>query len=395
MFLAELRKFYKLTQEDLANHLCVSKEAVLKWEKGNEVPDIEFLVKLSELYGITVNDIVTLNAANINRQKKICLVQRDKEAKNVFVIGCGRWGTFVSWYLNRIGHDVTLYGRNSSKRMAELMHTGCNSYLSLPDTVELTNDIAKANEADIIVISVGSQNLQKLVIELLTLGINNKTIVLCMKGIEISTGRRLTQIIDDTLDDSNKVAVWVGPGHAQEFHRGVPNCMVIDSSDELVKDYLINNFSSDLIRFYSGNDLIGNEIGAAAKNVIGIAAGMLDGLDMSTLKGELMYRGAKEIGNLIKAMGGNEMTVYSPSHLGDYQSTLFSGFSHNRAFGEAFVRRQMYRNLAEGYYTVKALINMANNHNVELPICEAVYQILYCNQDVKKTMDMLFPRNLK
>ena len=97
-----------------------------------------------------------------------------------------------------------------------------------------------------------------------------------MKGIEISTGRRLSQIVSDGLDNNNSVAVWLGPGHVEEFYRGVPNCMVIDSTKEIVKDMLIRDFSSDLIRFYFGTDLIGNEIGAAAKNVIGIAAGMLD-----------------------------------------------------------------------------------------------------------------------
>ncbi len=107
--------------------------------------------------------------------------------------------------------------------------------------------------------------------------LQSKIFVLCMKGIEIETGRKLSQIASDTLADNNKVAVWLGPGHVQEFYRGVPNCMVIDSTDELVKDELIRNFSSELIRFYYGTDLIGNEIGAAAKNVIGIAAGMLEG----------------------------------------------------------------------------------------------------------------------
>ena len=105
-----------------------------------------------------------------------------------------------------------------------------------------------------------------------------------MKGIEIGTGRRLSQIASAHLDVSNKVAVWIGPGHVQEFYNGIPNCMVIDSEDEQVKKQLLEAFSSDLIRFYYGQDMIGNEIGAAAKNVIGIAAGMLDGFGLTTLK---------------------------------------------------------------------------------------------------------------
>ena len=96
--------------------------------------------------------------------------------------------------------------------------------------------------------------------------------------------------------------------------------MVIDSKDEDLKRRLVAEFSSDLIRYYYGQDLLGNEIGAASKNVIGIAAGMLDGLGLSTLKGALMSRGTREIARLIKAMGGNELSAYGLCHLGDYEA---------------------------------------------------------------------------
>src|SRR5699024_596016 len=128
-------------------------------------------------------------------------------------------------------------------------------------------------------------------------------------------------------------------------------------------------FSSDLIRFYYGQDLIGNEIGAAAKNVIGIAAGMLDGLHLSTLKGALMSRGTREVARLIQALGGNELSAYGLCHLGDYEATVFSKYSHNRQFGESFVKGEEYTKLAEGYYTVRAMLQMGKNYGVDLPIC--------------------------
>ena len=104
----------------------------------------------------------------------------------------------------------------------------------------------------------------------------------------------------------------------------------------------MESFGSDLIRFYYGQDLIGNEIGAAAKNVVGIAAGMLDGLGLSTLKGALMARGTREIARLIDALGGNELSAYGLCHLGDYEATLFSPYSHNRMFGEQYVKNAPY-----------------------------------------------------
>ena len=171
--------------------------------------------------------------------------------------------------------------------------------------------------------------------------------------------------------------------------------MVIDSDNEEVKRRLVDEFSSDLIRFYYGSDLIGNEIGAAAKNVIGIAAGMLDGFELGTLKGALMARGTREVARLIKAMGGNEMSAYGLCHLGDYEATVFSPHSHNRAFGECYAKGGLFGALAEGYYTARAMVDLGEKYGVDLPICTAVYRILYENADCKQVLTELMARTLK
>ncbi len=313
----------------------------------------------------------------------------------ITVIGCGRWGTFIAWYLNHIGHDVTLYGRAGSHHMQRLMKERKNDYVALPDSLTLTNDLECVTQAEVIVISISSQNLQSLCDTLAPSDLRYKTFVLCMKGIEISTGRRLSQIMEDNIDASNRIAVWLGPGHVEEFYRGVPNCMVIDSNHDATKQMLVEQFSSDLIRFYYGMDLIGNEIGGAAKNVIGIAAGMLDGVGRSSLKGPLMARGPREIARLIKAMGGNELSAYGLCHLGDYEATLFSEHSHNRMFGERFIRNEPYDKLAEGYYTVKALVALGERYQVDLPICKMVYGILYEGLTPETALEGLFSRSLK
>ena len=224
--------------------------------------------------------------------------------------------------------------------------------------------------------------------------LRNKTVVLCMKGLEMGTGARLSQIAAECLHPSNTVAVWLGPGHVQEFYRGIPNCMVIDSENDDAKRRLVHAFSSGLIRFYYGGDMIGNEVGAAAKNVVGIAAGFLDGFEMSSLKGALMSRGTREVARLIKAMGGSELSAYGLCHLGDYEATVFSPYSHNRQFGEAFVRGQDYHQLAEGYYTVKALMLLGQRYGVELPICRAVHDILYEQAVPRDVLDGLLRRGL-
>lgn len=324
-----------------------------------------------------------------------CIGEKGEVIMKITVIGCGRWGSLIAWYLDSIKMKVTLYGRQESKNMQRFLKERKNDYLELPESIILTNDLQCTKEADIIVISINSQGLSALLEELAPCQLQNKIFVLCMKGIEISTGRRLTQVVNDSVDFSNEAAVWIGPGHVQELYHGIPNCMVIDSNNEEVKKKLVDSFNSDLIRIYYGQDLTGNEIGAAAKNVIGIAAGMLDGLGLSSLKGALMSRGTREVSRLIKAMGGNELSAYGLCHLGDYEATVFSQYSHNRRFGELFIRGEHYDKLAEGYYTVKAMMNLGKNYGVDLPISRAVYEILYNNKDARATLDELFARSIK
>lgn len=316
---------------------------------------------------------------------------------NVSVLGCGRWGTFLAWYTNKVGHNVLLWGREESKNYLSLKETRSNDYLKLPDKITLSSSLKKAvSSSDIIIISISSQELRSFAKRLRTLeNIENKIFVLCMKGIEASSGKRLSQVFTEEMGKNINLAVWVGPGHVQDFLKGIPNCMVISSENIEVTKKIVKEFNSDLIRFYYGQDIIGNEIGAASKNVIGLAAGMLDGFNYGSLKGALMARGTREISRLVRAMGGNDITIYGLSHLGDYEATLFSPHSHNRKFGEIYVRGEKFDKLAEGVQTVKALKYLKEQYEVELPICDAIYNILFENKDAKETLLNLFLRPVK
>ena len=315
---------------------------------------------------------------------------------NITVIGSGRWGSFIAWYLESIGHSITLYGRPSSESFKRLADTKTNGTVTFGDGTRFLTDLKSAlKDADTVVISINSQGLRSLMQELCAFDVKGKTFVLCMKGLEIGSGLRLSQIAAQYLGENAKIAVWVGPGHVQEFISGVPNCMVIDSEDPDTVRWLIDEFSSELIRFYYGSDLIGSEIGAAAKNVIGIAAGVLDGLGLSSLKGALMSRGTREIARLISALGGNELSAYGLCHLGDYEATLFSEHSHNRMYGQMLVSGKRYTQLAEGYYTAKAITELAAAKGVDVPICRAVYDVLYNGAEPSKAVNDLFLRELK
>lgn len=315
----------------------------------------------------------------------------------VSILGCGRWGTFLGWYSDKIGHDVTIWGRENSNNLKELINTRKNKYLYLSETTKITTNLKLAvEESETIIISISSQQLRNLLNNIKKFNYKNKIFILCMKGIEITTGKRLTEIVYEILGEESKVAVWVGPGHVQSFVKGVPNCMVIDSKSEEITNKIVKEFSSELIRLYIGDDLIGDEIGAAAKNVIGIAAGMLDAVGYASLKGALMARGAREVSRLIKSMGGNEITAYGLCHLGDYEATLFSEFSNNRKYGENFVRGTNDENyLAEGVTTAEALVKLSKKYNIDMPITSGVNAVLKGEINPHKMLKDMFLRSVK
>lgn len=314
----------------------------------------------------------------------------------ISVLGCGRWGSFIGWYLVNNGHNVIQWGRQGNYTFDVLKNTGRNEYVELDKRINLTSDLEFAvNSSDVIIISISAQGLRSFVKTLMQFQVSNKKFILCMKGVEVDTGKRLSEVLCECGISSDNIAVWVGPGHIQAFVSGNPNCMVIDSANKELTKYLCDNLRGELIRFYYGDDIIGSEIGAAAKNVMGIAAGMLDGGGYTTLKGPLMARGAREISRLIKAMGGNELSAYGLCHLGDYETTLFSEYSNNRKFGEQFVKGEKFSKLAEGVSTTKALKFLGEKYKVDLPITNAVYSILYENKEPMSVFLQLFSRSTR
>lgn len=317
--------------------------------------------------------------------------------KEVSVIGSGRWGTFLAWYMaNYCNMDrVRIYSKPEAKDFIELKETRKNPYLTLTDNMTLHENIEEALVNDFIIISIGCQHLRSLAKELNGYDIKGKTFVLAMKGLEEPNAKILSEVMREEITQSIHIATLGGPGHVQDYMKKVPSCAVIDSDEADVKDRVIKTMQSELIRFYYGADFIGNQIGAALKNVIGIAAGILDGLEWYGLKGALMARAPVEVGRFIKHFGGNPMTAYGLSHLGDYEATLFSKHSHNRMFGEMFAKGENFGKLAEGYFTLKAVKNIADKENISMPICQALYKAVYENADVKQTIRAMFERDLK
>ena len=315
----------------------------------------------------------------------------------VSVIGSGRWGTFLAWYVANYckSEEVKIYSKPDLPDFIELKETRKNQYLTLTDNMFMHEKIGEVLDNDFIIISIGCQHLRSLAKELNTYNIANKTFLLAMKGLEEPNAKILSDVMREEISQPIHIATLGGPGHVQDYMKKVPSCAVIDSDEDDVKDKVIKLMQSELIRFYYGSDFIGNQVGAAMKNVIGIAAGILDGLEWYGLKGALMARAPVEVGRLIKHFGGNPMTAYGLSHLGDYEATLFSKHSHNRMFGEMFAKGENFGKLAEGYYTLKAVKQISDKENISMPICQSLYNAIYENADIKQTIRSMFDRDLK
>ncbi|MCL2545776.1 MAG: glycerol-3-phosphate dehydrogenase [Oscillospiraceae bacterium] len=313
---------------------------------------------------------------------------------HVGILGSGRWATFLAWYTRQLGHAVTLWGRTQSERFRQLQTSRRNATVTLQNDIALVDNLTVVSNCDYLLIAVAAQSLRDVLNECQIQKLQIP-IVLCMKGLETKSGLRLSQVATQCLDENYPTAVWLGPGHPQDFAAGIPNCMVIDSQHDALRRDAADAFSSPLIRIYYGNDLIGNEIGAAAKNVVGIAAGMLDGSGRSSLKGALMARGAYEISQLTAKLGGDIRSTYGLCHLGDYEATLFSPHSQNRLYGEQFIQGKPSQKLAEGYHSVPAFIELAQQQQIELPICQAVYDIIYKHADTAVVLERLFARETR
>lgn len=296
---------------------------------------------------------------------------------NITVLGCGRWGSFLSWYFNSMGHKVLMWGRETSEKYKSLEEKRQNDYVSLSDEITLSTSLSVALEfSDVILIAIKEQNLRDLMESIICKNYGNKTYVLCMKGLENTTCKRLSEVVYEYVENKAKIAVMVGPAQPTDLVSGSPTCMIIDSNDKALAAKLAKFFSSRLIHYCVGDDMIGNEIGAAINKIIGIAGGVLDELGCPALKGILMVVGTQEIAIIINALGGKSSSAYGLCCLGDYQASLFSEYSNSVAYGKALVRKDMFCKHAPGVYTAQTITDLTRQYKLFVPFLTQISDII-------------------
>jgi len=312
--------------------------------------------------------------------------------QKITVLGAGRWGSLLAWLYHKYGRQVVLWNIND-EFLQEWQTTRRNKYLAMPGGVEITSDLEKALKfSEVIFISIRLQNFRVLCRQLQHHQFKNKTVILAMKGLELTTGKRPSEILEEFFGKDVRIGFLAGPGHPQEISQDIPTCMTVSAKEKSDLNKMVELCQTPLTKIYPNADLLGVEVGAAVKNVIGIAGGVLDALDVPSIKSYLIARGPVEVGRLIEKMGGNFQTAFSLAHLGDYMATAFSYYSRSHQAGEMIVREKKILESAEGVPTAKTVKMLMDQYDLDMPICLAVYQIVHEQKDPKSIVKVLFDR---
>ena len=328
-------------------------------------------------------------------------------SERVTIVGDGAMATVCSLLLSQGGHHVTLWGA-FEESINRLLQNRENQRLlpgvKLPRNLRLTaNDAECFDGCTLILSAVPTQfmrNVWKRLARFVPAGV---PIVSVAKGIENQTLMRPTQIVLDVVGRGRGLAALSGPNIAAELARYLPATAVAASEDADLAKLIQNTFSTQWFRVYTNSDVIGTELAGATKNVIAIAAGILDGLAAgNNAKAALVTRGLVEITRLGVAMGAQESTFQGLAGLGDLITTCVSPEGRNRTVGERIGKGMELSTIlasmdsvAEGVPTTKALITLARQYRVEMPITEAVYRVLFEDKDVLHALSDLMTRDPK
>ena len=324
----------------------------------------------------------------------------------IAVIGAGGWGTALSLIWAKRGHAVSLWGNNAAL-VEQIRKTRENSvYLpdaALPESVGLTSELEDCANADLIVFVTPSTVLRQIASRFKACITNENAVILsCVKGLEYDTGKRMSEILTEIFP-AHAVAVLSGPNLAIEVARELPSATVLACTKPSRATELQSLLGTPRLRIYTGEELIGIELGGALKNIFAIAAGAGDGLGLGdNSKAALVTRSLAEMIRLGTKMGADARTFYGLSGAGDLIATCFSRHSRNRRVGEQLGQGRTAKEIAasmqmiaEGIPTAKSAYQCARRLNVETPVIDQVYALVHQGKSAAKAMEDLLARDQK
>lgn len=324
--------------------------------------------------------------------------------KNIAILGAGSWGTALSILLCTNGHSVKVWSIDPEEVLMLNKYREHRDKLPgvmIPSFIEFTTNMENAiNGADMVVCAVPSPFVRSTMNSASKYIKEGMIVVDVAKGIEDKTYKTMTEIIGDECPNA-RVGILSGPSHAEEVGRKIPTTVVAGSKDKEVAEIIQDTFMNDFFRVYTSPDVIGIELGGSLKNVIALAAGIVDGLGYGdNTKAALMTRGIAEMSRLVTAMGGNIETVAGLSGIGDLIVTCTSKHSRNRNAGYLMGQGMTYQEamdevkmVVEGVYSAKAAYELGRKYNISMPIVEAVNRVLFEDENARDEAAALFLRD--
>ena len=329
----------------------------------------------------------------------------------VSVLGAGSWGTTLAVHLCNNGHDVTLWEINNNQ-VIKLKNDRENKLflpgIMLPEGLNVINDISlTVADSELMVFAVPSHFMRETAIKINQYWSDsqNLTVVSVSKGLELKTHKRISQVLLEELTglSEDNFCALSGPSHAEEVSRGVPTALVAASHSPATAKLVQDLFFSSKLRVYVGDDVIGNELGGSLKNTIAIAAGIVDGADFGdNTKAALMTRALVEMSRMGVALGAKIETFQGLAGMGDMIVTCLSRHSRNRHVGEEIGKGKSLEEVldemtmvAEGVNTTKAIRELSEELNIEMPISDQVYKVLFENKSPRTAVEDLMMRDPK
>ncbi len=320
---------------------------------------------------------------------------------NVVVLGSGGWGTALGVMAHRHGHAVTLWSPFEEEIVSIREHSEHRKLLPgvpVPQTIDLTTDISCVSAADLILVVVPSFAVRSTAISMKPYLKSDTLIAVAAKGLDDSSFKCFTDILEEELPQA-RIAAISGPSHAEEVGRGVPTSVVSAAKNEETAKAIQDILMSPDFRIYTSCDILGVQLGGAFKNIIALCAGICDGLQMGdNTKAALMTRGLAEIKRLGVTMGASADTFAGLSGMGDLIVTCGSMHSRNRRagilIGQGTKPEEAIKSVGtvEGYLVLKTAIGLAKQYDVEMPICEACFDVCYNGASPREAISNLMDR---
>lgn len=324
--------------------------------------------------------------------------------KTIAIIGSGSWGVALAIHLNKLGNKVKLWAFSAEdyKTIAEERKCRFLPGITIPENIDVSTEYKDVIEGSDIILHVTPSKFTRENIQKYKKYVTNQPIVMCSKGFELGTLSTLDEVVESEIPGC-KVAVLSGPSHAEEVSIEVPTAMVVASKNKEILNLIQSTFSSPTLRLYSSEDVKGVELGGSLKNIIAFCAGAAKAMDLGDNSfAALITRGLAEISRLGQKMGGEKETFYGLTGLGDLIVTCNSEHSRNRKAGFLIGQgKTLEETKKEVGMTIESIDNieiahiLAKKYDVEMPIVDTVYDVLYNNLDPKEAVNILMTRKLK